>query len=371
MQLKWPGGVEKDQINENKSIHLIDYNTLQQNYSNIKKKWKNAIKRLFESWWWIRWAYNIYPWSDEYRNTKEFCHVKENFPINKDTKKCVIMLPWIMQRDKYTIWEIPNIALWNEAVYSHFDYPKVEFNEDKVIKQIIDYIKNRWFNEIILCGLSFGEIVCRKVLEKLPIEERKKIKKHISINWVTTQNELAFTQRSLLNINKIISKKLLATFGVTIRWLSKFKPAKNKKFTKVDFDKSLWNEKIENIVKDALWLHKEPNNKQIDDFIIKRIAEENLHIRSTNLAITWWLHDRGKMISSQKEVWKIWADTIAIYCDNDWYFINPSESAKHISNKAKQAWYDWKIINVKWWDHARMIWKWQNYNPILREIIKF
>ena len=70
------------------------------------------------------------------------------------------------------------------------------------VEKIIDFIQKSSYKKVIICGLSFGELVARRVLEQL--SETDKLVYHISVCGISTLNDLSTQKLSILHtLNRV------------------------------------------------------------------------------------------------------------------------------------------------------------------------
>ena len=292
---------------------------------------------------------NNYIWSDNFTNTNTHCSVKEFLAPNKESKKCLIALPWLMYRTHHSTWDLKDLVHEHDASFVFFDYPKTEFNIDKVTTQIIDYIKNHPYDEIILMWLSFWEIVARQVIDRLPDDQKNKIKHHISSNWVSTANDLSVKYKTMLTSCKI--KSSLLNSLVWVFW--KVDRKTNAFFTKSQVYNKIMKQKIKNT--------NNPDEKHTIELKQKR------HQMSASLWFTPGYVDRARFILQEKNTTQIDIPSSIIYSNNDEFYSEPKSGAENIT---KNITAENKIYEVdKWW-HIALVELPEQYNPVIEKILE-
>lgn len=125
----------------------------------------------------------------EKKDTNEYCKIIEKGGL--ETNRAFLALWSWVHRSYYSWWKLVDII--NKEYNANFiqvDWPKLDFTPDKVINQLIDYIDNSWYDEIIIWWLSFWEVVSNALIEALEIQHRedllKRIKLQLSISWVSS-----------------------------------------------------------------------------------------------------------------------------------------------------------------------------------------
>ena len=292
---------------------------------------------------------NNYIWSDNFANTNTHCAVTEFPAENKNSKKCLIALPWLMYRTHLTTLHLKDIVHKHDASFVFFDYPKTEFNIDTVTTQIIDYIKTNPYDEIVLMWLSFGEIVARRVIDALPPEIKKKVKHHISLNWVSTANDLSMKYKTMLMLCKIKSShlnNLVWGFWKVDRKLNAF-------FTKSQVYNKIMKQKIK----------KSTNTDEKHTIAL----QQKWHQKSASLGFTPWYVDRARLILQEKNDIKTNIPSSIIYSNNDEFFWKPKKTAENIGeNIAAEK----EIYEVEKWGHIAFVELPEQYDPIIEKVLE-
>lgn len=273
----------------------------------------------------------------DYSDLNKYCAIREYW--KKDSKKVLIALWSLIHRTKFSFWDLPNIVIdkfWWKFVW--IDYPKKEYNSDLVIKQIVQYIQDCWADEIVLCGLSFWEIVVNDILKVLPWELKSKIKLHISICWVWNRDDL--TLPTSVDVTKNISNKLMKCLTGSIWLIDRSKIPLLKNFLSkwmVDYSGSVSQWKLER------------------------------HKKVASLWLTPGIWDRLVRILNQKGVIEKWyknISTIALYSTNDSFFKDPKSAAEHVAETDSPQIFE--IVN--WW-HAWLLEMPDIWNPALEKVL--
>ena len=92
---------------------------------------------------------------NQYKDSNQYCKIHEKLPEGLETKKALLALPGLMYRTHLSTGDLSDQVIDHHAAYIHFDYPKTEFDMDKVVKQISDYIEQAPYEEIVVMGISF------------------------------------------------------------------------------------------------------------------------------------------------------------------------------------------------------------------------
>ena len=291
---------------------------------------------------------NLFHQHPEYNDRNEYCAIRTRLPENPDTKKAVIVLPWLMYRWWIASGDLDTIITKkSNAAHIHFDYPKTEFVMDKVIKQIKDYIKECPYEEIIIIGISFGGMLYRHLINALSDDEKKKIKHHISVNGLWTKEDLSLQMKLALlpaNIKSNVINEIIGVFGIINRklwWIATKNQVYNKYF----------NSKIQ----------KDLNQKN------SLLLKQKHHQKSAANGFTPGYADRAKWVAWDTEIWEIQdIDTSFIYSNNDDFYKNPKLHAEKMWEKVVNAKVEY--YEVEWWRHQALVELPEKYNPVLEQI---
>lgn len=158
----------------------------------------------------------------------------------EEPQREVIWLTGIVHRNPF--WMIDFFNTFNSkywATFTFFDNPKATYNLDRIADQVIDYlgqlVERDSAKEFVICGASAGEMLSRRVYEKLNTEKHKHIlphiKHHFSVCWISTYEELSGPQKIVLSIanspmgpsfGKKLAKHLAQRINTTLDgWLTK------------------------------------------------------------------------------------------------------------------------------------------------------
>ncbi len=261
------------------------------------------------------------------------------------TKKLFLWLPWIFHATELAWWDRPEICNRHGWDFLCKDYPTNTLILDDFLDDIIIFLENSSYDEIIICGISFGEIVAREILHKAPQSLQKRIKLHISVCGVSTFSELSYEkQRTVKLLYKVkyilwknLLKKILQVLG-----------------------------KIENH-----WLR----NNRCKHFLGKKnyMKHKNLsQQRALNIITAWskWLtsslYDRGEITLTVNHIAPISTPTIAIYAIHDPFFLDAKKAAEHILTTCTS---NSQLICAHPWWHASIVELPETYNPILESIL--
>ncbi|MDD4151659.1 MAG: hypothetical protein PHR68_03525 [Candidatus Gracilibacteria bacterium] len=270
---------------------------------------------------------------------------------NKDSKKVVLALGSLIHRGKSAWGNMPEIVSKDfDAKFVSFDWPKKEYNNEQVLSQIEEYIKNSGAEEIVLAGLSFGNVVTKQLIEKLSPEIKAKIKGNISISGVADFNNLAGME-AVGKLKKVVSNKV---FGILVAKPLLGLAGKTDRGT-------IGTKKLENFASKNMV---DPNTG-----ISKAIL--NKHIKAASLGLTPGLVDRfGKMLENDysfpsTENIDNEIKTFSIYSSNDPTFNNPKENAQ----KVLQGKNNGKLIEIKDGGHAALVEQPKKYDKEIKKIL--
>ncbi len=261
------------------------------------------------------------------------------------SKRLFLWLPWIFHATELAWWDRPEICNRYGWDFLCKDYPIDSLSLDNFLEEIIVFLENSSYEEVIVCGISFGEIVARELINRAPKHLQGRIKLHISVCGVSIFSELSYekqrTVKLLYKVKYILWKNLL------------------KKTLQL-----LW--RIENH-----WLRK---NKW-KHFLGKKnyLQHKNLsQQRASNIITAWskWLtaslYDRGEIILTVSHIVPISTPTIAIYAARDPFFLDAKKAAEHILTACTSV---SKLICAHPWGHASIVELPETYNPILENIL--
>jgi pimeloyl-ACP methyl ester carboxylesterase len=93
------------------------------------------------------------------------------------------------------------------------DYPFTALHIEVYIQKIVTFLENYEYEKIIVCGLSFGELVARHLIATLPDTFKEKIILHISVCGVSTFQSLSEKKKRILYCNRAIFKSGLAVLA--------------------------------------------------------------------------------------------------------------------------------------------------------------
>lgn len=263
--------------------------------------------------------------NSEYWDLNNYCAIREYW--NLESQKAFLAFGSLVHRSKHAWWNVPSIVKdkfnWK---FVWFDYPKKNYKKDEVIKQIVEYIEKSNCSVIILCWVSFGEIVISDILKELSPVALQKIKLHISICWVSWMEDLTLPKHA--KVVKYAWFQLLRTLVWTVGKLDRWK------LLRYFISKWLVDQNST-----------QPKNKLHN------------HKRAASLWINPWLWDRFLRLVSQTN-----ADNeslkrlpwIALYSTNDPMFKNPKKSSENIVNNSKNDPLSQTIEVQNWW-HAALV----------------
>lgn len=261
------------------------------------------------------------------------------------SKKLFLWLPWIFHATELAWWDRPEICNRYGWDFLCKDYPTNILILDDFLHDIIVFLENSSYDEIIICGISFGEIVAREILHKAPKSLQERIKLHISVCGVSIFNDLSHpkqkTVKFLYKVKYIIGKYLLKK---TLQFLGRIE------------NYWLWNN---------IWKH----------FLGKKnyLQHKNLsQQRAVNIITAWskWLtpslYDRGEIILTVNNINPIYTATIAIYAAHDPFFLDPKKAAERILTACTA---NTKLVCAHPWWHASIVELPETYNSILENIL--
>ncbi|EKE27301.1 MAG: hypothetical protein ACD_3C00225G0004 [uncultured bacterium (gcode 4)] len=287
--------------------------------------------------------------SRNFLNSKEYCKIRETKPKNTnnelfDSDKVFLYFGSFIHRTSFAAWDLSGIVnkLW--AKFVTVDWPKTEFEKEKVMDQLLEYIKNNKDKEFIIAGLSFWEIVARNLFERLNEEEKHQIKLYISICWVSEWGLLNLPK--YIDLIKRVNKKILEILTWTA-W-------------KIDRC-SLWNTSKRFISRKAV----ERSREIVDNVWMHRIER---HIKAASLWINPWLADRLLYVLEQDatECKNNEIETAILYSENDQTFDDPKQNALCLQKMHKKS----ILVNLWKAGHAALVERPEKYNEVLRKLLE-
>lgn len=291
----------------------------------------------------------------------QYCHIIETWP--KNSKRALLIFGSIFHRTQYPWWNIPSLTwkLYNSR-FTTFDWPKQEFDKEKVRQQAIEYIENCWAEEIITVWLSFGHMVATDLISSLPDNLKNKIKWHISVCWVNSYENLNLWNKLSVTVLSKISKNLAwVLWSIDRNW---FKIPLI--LSKRGFSTRLKNMFSKNMVLKSnlstLLDWNTPTDKK--DFLLRR------HMKAASLGLTPGVVDRFKAM--KENYWNDWTEydfpIVSLYSTDDGMFSDPKDNAESIINKTVG---DWQLIEVKDGWHASIVEKPDHWiNPFFSALNK-
>ena len=282
-------------------------------------------------------------------NKKDVCKIsekKQDILKNQESNKIFIYLWSIIHRTRFATGNLPDIVNSFWATFTNVDWPKTKFNEEEVLQQIIDYIYKNNDKEFIICSLSFGEIIARKLFKKLDENKKKQIKLYISISWVSTMDEI--------NISKKVSflAKDTTTNNITISVLKKIYWC----LWKID-RWALWDKYRYFMSKGSVGFKWKVDYKKI-----------RRHLRCASIWINPWYVDRARLILKQMNVEKVpnaGIKTKILFSQDDTIYKDPESNAK----KLKTIYSDSELINLwKAW-HWALVEQPEKYDKVIKWLI--
>lgn len=258
-----------------------------------------------------------------------------------------------MHRTYHARGNLPDIlANTFGAKFVNIDYPKNTYDVESMNKQVIEYLeKNPNAKEIIICGLSFGELTARDVLANLPADLKEKVVGHISLNGVSDTQDLAvfqnrFTKAFLPLIKTDLFDTLIGIGG------------------KIDRSKPLKRVISKNIInpRSAIREKSDPTSDYAQN--VKH------HRDAALLGITPGMGGRIKRIYAEKQAPKGTSDipTVAIYSDSDGFYVNPQAAAEKVKNTSTHPKSHTHALDNA--DHAALVELPEKYDADLQKIIE-
>lgn len=140
---------------------------------------------------------------------RERCRIIECGP---ESKQAFIMLGSLIHRGPLAFDAFTSRKIGEEygATTTIVDWPKDEFDPEKVVQQLAEYIEQSPYDSIILAGLSFGEVVLRQVVDRLSPDALQKIKLHLSVCGVATAEDIKIPGNTLLAKNTALIRTRIA-----------------------------------------------------------------------------------------------------------------------------------------------------------------
>ncbi|MDD5377423.1 MAG: hypothetical protein PHH16_04920 [Candidatus Gracilibacteria bacterium] len=272
----------------------------------------------------------------------QITEIPSHFPIGN---RKILYLGSFAHRTHHAAGVLPKISDDFGANFTYFDWPKMEFNEEKVVNEIVDYIRENPNNEIIVISLSFGEIIARKVFAKLTDSEAQRIKKYISICGVSFGDELKIPKVTYIaeKVKKQVLQVLTGKVGLGMR-------GRYGKWVR-DITMSGMVDKSPTGLKDTGGSY-DPEEKDIGILEQKGALILSRFSKATSIGMTPGTADRLQLILRQKkldiEECNNRIPTDIIFSENDWQYINPYKNAE----KLKKIHSNSNIIPVSDGKHA-------------------
>jgi len=291
--------------------------------------------------------------SKNYKNTHEYCKIMEikpkdanNVPMN--TNRAVMHFGSFLHRSLSSVGNYPKVVNGTGSSYISVDWPKTEFDEEKVLTQLLEYFRTNKDKEFIFSGLSFGEIIARKLFARMTEEERKRVKLYVSICGVSEREQLTLPKS--VDVVKKVNKRVLDILAGVVGVVGKI-------------DRGLFG----NGPKHAAAKNAVDNSEEVINSVgVHKVL--NL-TRSASTGLNPGLIDRFVTILEQKaETIKKNAEirTAILYSKNDPTFTNPKENAM----KLKEIHPNSSIISLGNAGHGALVERPGNYDPILKKLIE-
>jgi len=284
-----------------------------------------------------------------FHNANQYCKIREIKPKNSnnepiESNKVFIHLGSFLHRTSFAAWDFSHIVNQAWAKFVTIDWPKAEFDEKKVLAQLLDYIKNNKGKEFIISWLSFWEIIARNLFSKLSKEEKKQVKLYISICWVSERGQLNLPKN--IDLVKKVNKRVLEILAWVV-W---------------KIDRGLFGKKMRRVAS--------KNAVDRSPEVIKDVWEHKIlrHVRAASVWINPWLIDRLFLILDQKSDNTKNGDieSVILYSENDPTFISPEQNALQL----KEIHTNSRLINLWKAGHAALVEKPEKYNSTLWLLIK-
>jgi pimeloyl-ACP methyl ester carboxylesterase len=283
-----------------------------------------------------------------YKDSNQYCKIHERIPEWIETKRALLALPGLMYRTHFSTWDLSDQVIDHDAAYVHFDYPKTEFSIDKVTQQLNDYIEQAPYEEIIIMGISFWEIVFRHLSERLSEKAKAKIKHHICLNGVSTAKELSMQYKLMLSLANIKSSTLNKLMGIF--WIA------NREMNGILSNNQVYNKVMKKRIKNSAWDKDKTNIK----------VQQKRHQKNAALWFTPWYIDRARDILNEKNNIDTYIPTDIIYSSNDEFFSNPEETASKIAENINAI---TQLHRIPDWGHIALVEFPEKYNPTIENIL--
>lgn len=260
--------------------------------------------------------------------------------------KLFLWLPWIFHATELAWGDRPAICRTHGWDFLCKDYPQTTLLLDDFLEEIVIFLEQSSYDEIIICGISFGEIVARELLYKASDKLQDRIKLHISVCGVSTFDDLSDhkkkTVKSLYKMKYVVWKYLIKK---TIKYL--------------------W--KIERHgLRNSIWKHSFGKRNYMKHKNLPPQKAQNI-IQAGSLWFTSSLYERGEIVLFTDTIKSLHTPTYAIYASHDPFFIDAQQSAQNI---LKHCTTQTKLICAHPWGHASIVELPDTYNPILEGILK-
>lgn len=288
----------------------------------------------------------------------------------------VIWFGGIMHRGPHAMLDFSNT--FNQkyhATFTYFDNPKATYELDRIADQVVDYLRQLIARdegkEFVICGVSAGEMLSRRVYEKLNTPENEhiipRIKHHFSVCGISTYDELSIPQKWLIKwveagiwrtmIEKFareipgkINSILGESFMTKIVWDSFFAPI-GKKFS--DKLQGAWENKHGKIE----W------GENIGIHLNRK------HRKRWSMSLTKAHYDILRAIHDQKDIWnqpKQTPSTTLIYSTNDMTYSDPKRNAE------KEKWFypNASIESITNGGHVDVVFQSEKYLELMQKALE-
>ncbi len=266
-------------------------------------------------------------------------------PYNHGNTKCFLACSGIFHGTHLARWDWPEICklYWR-------DFICVDYNPHHLIiedhrNSIYRFIEDQKYEKVIICGLSFGEIIARDIITHIPKTLKWNLLHHISLCGVSTYQALSSEKRRLVHMSEYIRSFRMSDIAKKV--VRKLAHIENN-------GTPLWGKHMfakKNFMNHT-WLSSNRRQTIID-------------------AWSKWFNssiiDRWAIVFATQTIQIIDIPTTAIYARNDWFFTDAQAVAEHILEHCTT---DTCLIEAYPWWHASLVELPETYNPILETILQ-
>ncbi len=254
------------------------------------------------------------------------------------TKNLFLAFPWIFHATELAWWDRPSICKNHWWDFVCFDYPKQHFDIESFVRSCMIFIEKYKPASLIICWISFGEVVAKKLMEKnteLPIAL------YISVCWASNQHLLSQKKQLPLKLLSHCDNRITRKVGKAI--LQSLRHIETK-----------WNRQP--IAKNNFYRHDWLSFKQQKAIMDAGSQWLWAGLYDRCMYLYTWHH--GKHISH---------NTVVIYSTNDDFFTDPYENATSLMQQCSK---NTSLVEVGNGGHASLVEFPEKRNPVLENILR-